>query len=144
MRAVKVKYKQAVVGIGWALVQPVLAALVFALIFGRLAGCRRATRRHISCSRCGMTCWTYVNTATTTSQSLVTDQTLLRKVYFPREVVPFGSIGAALVDFAPAAVVLFVVAGLYGEFPALSWVTLPVLMVTLVVIAAAVSLVLGA
>lgn len=146
VRAVKVKYKQAVVGVGWALVQPVLAALIFALIFGRLAGVSTGGETpYLLFALAGMTCWTYVNTATSTSaESLITDQMLLRKVYFPREAIPLGSIGAALVDFAPALGVLFVVAALFGEWPALSWVTLPVLIVMLIATAAAVGLVLGA
>jgi lipopolysaccharide transport system permease protein len=146
VRAVKVKYKQAAIGIGWAVIQPTLAALVFALIFGRLAKVSTENGTpYILFSLCGMTCWTYVNTAITTgAQSLITDQTLLRKVYFPRETIPLGSAGAALVDFVPALGVLFVVAALYGQWPALSWVTIPILVVMLVATAASVALVLGA
>jgi lipopolysaccharide transport system permease protein len=145
VRAVKVKYKQAVIGVGWALFQPSLAALVFALIFGHLAKLpTQGDTPYLLFALAGMTCWTYVNTAiTTASQSLVTDETLLRKVYFPREVIPLGSIGAALVDFAPALVVLFAVAAGYGEWPALSWVTLPVLLFILIATASAASLALG-
>jgi lipopolysaccharide transport system permease protein len=145
VRAVKVKYKQAVIGIGWALIQPILAALVFALIFGRLADLSTGDDTpYLLFVLTGMTCWTYVNIAvTTSSQSLVTDQTLLRKVYFPREVIPFASIAAALVDFAPALGVLVVVAALFGEFPALSWITLPVLVLILVATATGVGLILA-
>jgi lipopolysaccharide transport system permease protein len=145
VRAVKVKYKQAVIGVGWALLQPILAALIFALIFGHLAKLpTQGDTPYLLFVLAGMTCWTYVNTAiSTASQSLVTDETLLRKVYFPREVIPLGAIGAALVDFGPALVVLLVVAGIYGDWPALSWITLPVLVLTLVVTASAVGLVLS-
>ncbi len=145
VRAVKVKYKQAVIGVGWALIQPTLAALVFALIFGRLAKLpTQGDTPYLLFALAGMTCWAYVNTAvTTSSQSLVTDETLLRKVYFPREVIPLGAIGAALVDFGPGLVVLFVVAGLYGALPALSWVTLPVLVLILIVTSTAVGLTLS-
>jgi lipopolysaccharide transport system permease protein len=146
VRAVKVKYKQAAIGVGWALVQPVLAALVFALIFGRVAKLpTESDTPYFLFVLAGMTCWAYVNTAvSTSSESLIVDQTLLRKVYFPREVIPGGAIGAALVDFGPALAVLFVVAGIYGEWPALSWVVLPVLLATLIATAAAVGLVLAA
>src|SRR5206468_10713788 len=120
-------------------------ALVFALIFGRLAKLpTQGGAPYLLFALAGMTCWTYVNTAiTTASQRLVTDETLLRQVYFPREVIPLGSIGAALVDFGPALAVLLVVAGAYGEWPAVSWVTLPVLVLILVATAAAVGLALG-
>src|SRR5207248_10233179 len=93
----------------------------------------------------GESCWTYFDTAVTTaSQSRVTDETLLRKVCYPREVIPLGSIGAALVDFGPALGVLFIVAAAFGHWPAPSWITLPVLIVTLVATASAASLVLSA
>jgi lipopolysaccharide transport system permease protein len=146
VRAVKVKYKQAAIGVGWALVQPVLAALIFALIFGRLAKIPTdGGTPYLLFVLIGMTCWTYVNTAiATASESVVTDQTLLRKVYFPREVIPLGAIGAALVDFGPALVVMVVVAALYGEFPTVAWVILPVLVVTLVASATALGFVLSA
>jgi ABC-type polysaccharide/polyol phosphate export permease len=145
VRAVKVKYKQAVIGVGWALLQPVLAALLFALIFGHLAKVpTKSGTPYLLFALAGMTCWTYVNTAiSTASESMVIDQTLLRKVYFPREVIPLGAVGAALVDFGPALIVLFFVAGLYGEAPALSWILLPVLLLTLVAVSASVGLVLG-
>jgi lipopolysaccharide transport system permease protein len=134
VRAVKVKYKQAVIGLGWAVLQPIFAALIFALIFGRVAKLPTdGDTPYLLFVLAGMTCWTYVNTAVTTAaQSLVTDSTLLRKVYFPREVIPLGSIGAAIVDFGPALAVLFIVAGVYGELPALSWITLPVLVLILI------------
>src|SRR5204863_8538526 len=79
VRAVKVKYKQAAIGIGWALLQPVLAALIFALIFGHLAHLPTKTATpYLLFALGGMTCWTYVNTAiTTAAQSLVVDSTLL-------------------------------------------------------------------
>ncbi len=146
VRAVKVKYKQAAIGVGWALVQPVLAALLFALVFGRIAKLPTGgDTPYLLFVLAGMTCWTYVNTALTTSaESLVTDQVLLRKVYFPREVIPLGSIGAALVDFGPALVVLVAVAALFGEWPALAWITLPVLVLTLIAAAAALGLILSA
>jgi lipopolysaccharide transport system permease protein len=145
-RELKVRYKQAVIGVGWALVQPTLAALVFALIFGRLAKLpTQGDTPYLLFALAGMTCWAYVSTAVTTaSQSLVTDETLLRKVYFPREVIPLGAIGAALVDFGPALVVLLIVAGLFGEWPALSWIALPVLVLILVATATAVGLALSA
>jgi len=146
VRAVKVKYKQAAIGVGWALVQPVLAALIFALVFGRIAKLPTGEDTpYLLFALAGMTCWTYVNTAlATSSESLVTDHMLLRKVYFPREVIPLGSIGAALVDFGPALVVLVTVAALFGEWPAPSWITLPVLLLILVMAAAALGLILSA
>jgi lipopolysaccharide transport system permease protein len=145
VRFVKVKYKQALIGVGWAVVQPVLAAALFALIFGRWADLPSDGSPFLLFALAGMTGWTYFSTATNVAaQSLVTDETLLRKVYFPREVIPLAAVGAGLVDFGPALIVLLGVAILYGSAPAVSWLLLPVAVLVLILIATAAGLFLSA
>src|SRR2546421_3353378 len=86
VRFVKIKYKQAAVGVGWAVLQPVLSALVFALVFGRYAKVPSEGVPYLLFALIGMVAWTYFSTAVTTaSQTLVEDQQLIRKVYFPSE-----------------------------------------------------------
>ena len=134
VRFIKVKYKQAAVGIGWAVLQPVLAAAIFALVLGRYAHVSSEGVPYLLFALAGMVLWTYFSTAGTTAvDSLVVDQALLRKVFFPRELIPLGAVVAGLVDLAPSLVLLIVVALLYGVTPAVSWVVLlvPVLIVTL-------------
>jgi lipopolysaccharide transport system permease protein len=127
VRHVKVKYKQAVVGIGWAVIQPVVAALLFALFLGHFAKIGSEGEPYILFALAGTVSWSCFSTAASSSvESLVTDQMLLRKVYFPREVLPIASVLAALVDFLPALCTVLVVAALDGVYPALSWVALPV------------------
>jgi lipopolysaccharide transport system permease protein len=123
---VKVKYKQAAIGVGWAIVQPVAAAALFALFLGRLANVGSEGVPYMLFALSGTVVWTYFSaSASTASESLVTDSALLRKVFFPREVLPLAAILAGLVDFLPAFLTLVVASLLYGLFPTISWLALP-------------------
>jgi lipopolysaccharide transport system permease protein len=145
VRYIKVRYKQAAIGVGWAVLQPVLSALVFALVFGRYAGLPSEGTSYLVFALAGMVLWTYFSTWTTTaSQSLADDQGLIRKVFFPREVVPLGGVLAGLLDLACALFVLLVVLLVYGEWPALPWLLFPVPVLIVVLTAAALSLTFGA
>jgi lipopolysaccharide transport system permease protein len=145
VRQVKVKYKQAAVGIGWAVIQPVAAAALFALFLGKLSNVGSEGAPYLLFALAGMSAWTYFSgSASTAMESLVTDQALLRKVYFPREVLPLAAVGAGLVDFLPALATLIVAAFLFGIPPALSWLVLPLPIIVLAVTAAALGLGLSA
>lgn len=134
VRHVKVKYKQAAIGIGWSVIQPVASAALFAVFLGRLANVSSDGAPYFLFALAGMVAWTTFSSAASGSmESLVSDQMMLRKVYFPREVLPIAAVGAVLVDFVPALLTLGVGAVLYGVYPALSWllVPLPVLLLAL-------------
>ena len=138
LRQVKVRYKQAVIGIGWSVLQPVAAALLFAVFLGRYAAVPSEGVPYLLFALAGMIVWTYFsNAAGTGSESLVANQSLLRKVYFPREVLPLATVGAALIDLAVGVCVLTVAAALYGFWPELTWVALPLPLLIVVVAAAA-------
>jgi lipopolysaccharide transport system permease protein len=144
-RHVKVKYKQAAIGVGWAVLQPVVAAALFALFLGRLVNVPSEGAPYLLFALAGMVLWIYfAGAAGAASESLISEQALVRKVYFPRELLPLGAIGAAVVDLAPALVTLGAVAALYGVTPAASWVAIPVVVLLLVLFAAAVGLGLSA
>lgn len=144
-RQVKVKYRQAAVGIGWAVLQPVLTAALFALFLGRLAHVPSDGAPYLLFALAGLVAWSYFSTASTTAiDSLVTDQALVRKVYFPREVPPLAALGAALVDLVPAIGVLVLVAILFGVRPNLTWVGVLAPTVLLALSAAALSIPLAA
>jgi lipopolysaccharide transport system permease protein len=145
VRHVKVKYKQAAVGVGWAVLQPVVAAAFFALFLGRLVNVPSEGAPYLLFALAGMVMWLYfAGAAGAASESLISEQALVRKVYFPRELLPLGAIAAAVVDFAPALVTLGVVAALYGVTPAASWIAIPVVVLLLVLFAAAFGLGLSA
>jgi lipopolysaccharide transport system permease protein len=141
MRQVRVRYKQAVVGIGWSVVQPVAAAITFAVFLGAVAKVQSEGRPYLLFALCGMVCWTYfAGAASTAMESLITDQALLRKVYFPREALPLSAVLASLVDLLPGVTVLAVAAVVYGLPPGLAWLALPIPLLLLVVSAAALGL----
>lgn len=145
LRHVKVRYKQAAVGIGWAVLQPVATALLFAVFLGRLAHVPSEGVSYVVFALAGMACWTYFASASTGAmESLVTEQTLLRKVYFPREVLPLAVVLAALVDLAPALATAGIAAAIAGISPSLAWLALPLPLSLLVLLALALGLGLSA
>jgi lipopolysaccharide transport system permease protein len=114
-RDVKVRYKQTALGVAWAVLQPLLTMVVFTVIFGRLAGVPSDGEPYPIFVYAGLLPWNFFNQAvTTSSNSLVGNAALITKVYFPRLVIPGAAVGAGLVDFAIAAVILFVMAFHYG------------------------------
>ncbi len=143
-RQVKVKYKQAAIGIGWAVLQPVLAALLFALFFGRFVKVPSEGVPYIVFALAGMVAWGYFSTAVTNSmESIVSDQVMLRKVYFPREIFPIAAVGAALVDLLPGLVTLLVATLAYGITPDAAWLALPLPLLLLILPALALGLALS-
>lgn len=141
LRQVKVKYKQAAVGIGWAVLQPAFSALLFAVFLGRLAKVPSEGAPYLLFALAGMVGWTFFSAAAGSAmESLVADQAMLRKVYFPREVLPLAAVGAAAVDLLPGLATLAVAAALYGIAPAPSWLALPLPLLLLALSAAALGL----
>jgi lipopolysaccharide transport system permease protein len=141
VRRVKVKYKQAAIGLGWTVLQPLLTAAIFALFLGRFAHVPSEGVPYFLFALCGMVAWTVFSAAASGAmESLVADQALLRKLYFPREVLPLAAVGAALVDLLPALGVLLVGAVLLGQEPALVWLAAPLPLLLAVTFAAAVGL----
>jgi lipopolysaccharide transport system permease protein len=114
-RDVKVRYKQTVLGIAWAVLQPFLTMVVFTALFGRLAHVPSDGEPYAIFSYAALLPWNFFNNAVTnSSNSLVGNANLISKVYFPRLVIPGAAVGAALVDFAIAATILFLMMAAYG------------------------------
>jgi lipopolysaccharide transport system permease protein len=115
-RDVKVRYKQTVLGIAWAILQPVVSMVLFTLVFGKLANIPSDGIPYPIFAYAGLLPWTFVSTAVSSAgDSLVGNAALVTKVYFPRLVIPCAAVCAALVDFAIAAVVLFAMMSWYRE-----------------------------
>lgn len=145
VREVKVRYKQAAVGVGWAIVQPVVAAAIFALFLGKYAGITSEDVPYLLFALAGMVPWTYFsNAALNGSQALVANESMLRKLYFPREVLPLSAVLASLVDLLPGIGVLAVAILLYGGSPDITWLAVGVPVILLLTFAAAVSVALSA
>jgi lipopolysaccharide transport system permease protein len=144
-RDVKVRYKQTALGAAWAVIQPLLAMLIFTVFFGRLAKVPSDNLPYPLFAYCALVPWTFFATGLTMgSNSLVEGANLLRKVYFPRMVMPLSSVLAGLVDFSIAFVVLLGMVAFYGRWPGLNVLWLPPLLLLGLMTALGVSLWLSA
>jgi lipopolysaccharide transport system permease protein len=144
-RDIKVKYKQTALGVAWAVLQPLLATLIFSIFFGRLARLPSDGVPYPVFAYTAMVPWQYFATALMeSSNSLVASQNLIKKVYFPRLVIPMGSVIAGLLDFCFAFIVLIGMMFYYGITPSSSIFLLPVFLLLAVGTALAVGLWLSA
>jgi len=106
-RDIKVRYKQTVLGGAWAILQPFLTMVVFSVFFGRLAGIPSDGLPYPIFAYCALLPWQlFAHALTESSNSLVANERLITKVYFPRLVVPISAVLAGLLDFLVAFVVL--------------------------------------
>ena len=106
-RSIKVQYAQSVIGIGWAVVQPVFAMLVFTVIFGKMAKVDSEGVPYAIFSYTALVPWTFFsNSVTEAIDSLLRNKAMLSKVYFPRLILPCSAVLAKLLDFAIAMVLL--------------------------------------
>ena len=107
LRDVKVRYKQAVFGGVWAILQPLAGAAIFTVVFGRLAGVSSGDVPYLVVAFASFTLWSYFSSALDTARmSLVANSALVTKVYFPRLVAPLAGVLPGLIDLGVAMVVL--------------------------------------
>ena len=140
-RDIKVRYKQASLGIAWAVIQPVMTMLVFTLIFGRLAQLPSDGLPYPVFTFTALLPWQLFSGALTGSaNSVVNSASLVSKVYFPRLVIPIASVMATLVDFSISCGVLLGLMAWYGISLRLAVVVLPLLVMLALTIALAVGL----
>ena len=127
-RDIKVRYKQTAVGVAWAVLQPLAMMLVFTLFFGRLAQIdTKVDVPYPLFAFAGLLPWQlFARTLSETTNSLVTDQRLVTKVYFPRIIVPTSYCLAAILDFLIGAVLLIGLMLWYGVAPGWAVFALPV------------------
>jgi lipopolysaccharide transport system permease protein len=144
-RDVKVRYKQTVLGAAWAILQPFLTMVVFSVFFGRLAKVPSDGIPYPVFAYTALLPWQLFAYALTESgNSLVANQQLITKVYFPRLVIPVSAVLAGLVDFAIAFVVLLGLMFYYGIVPTMAALTLPLFLLLAIATALAVGLWLSA
>ncbi|HEV3344973.1 MAG TPA: ABC transporter permease, partial [Pirellulales bacterium] len=125
-RDVKVRYKQTALGAAWAILQPALMMAVFTIFFGRLAHVDSGGLPYPLFAFLGLLPWTFFVTAIASAgNSVVGSERLITKVYFPRLLIPFASVGAALVDLAVAFSMLAALMLWYGVPPAWGWLFAP-------------------
>ncbi len=128
-RDLKVRYKQTVVGVGWAILQPFLTMVVFTLFFGKLAKIPSNGIPYPIFYYAGLLPWMYfANAMTSTTNVMVQNQRVITKVYFPRLILPLSSVVSGLVDFAISFVVLIGMLIYYRVEPRVGILLLPVLL----------------
>jgi lipopolysaccharide transport system permease protein len=144
-RDVKVRYKQTALGAAWAIIQPVFTMIVFSVFFGRLAKMPSDGVPYPIFAYTALVPWTFFASALgQASNSLVGSSNLIKKVYFPRLVVPLASVLSGIVDFLLAFGVLVLLMMFYGMGFSLKLLWLPLLVLQVMITALAVSLWLSA
>ena len=120
-RDVKVRYKQTIFGVLWAIIQPFMLMVVFSLFLGRISGIAPSGVPYPLFAFSGLVPWTlFSQSVVGSSNSLVSASNLVQKVYFPRLLLPVSAIGSNLLDFLIAMVVLGLMMFYFGILPSLS------------------------
>lgn len=139
-RDIKVRYKQTVLGAGWAIIRPLLTMIMFTVIFGKFAKMPSDGFPYPIFVYAALLPWTFFSTAVSNGgQSLVGSAPLLSKVYFPRLIIPVTSVGSSLVDFLVSTVLLLAMMLWYG----VGWTFQLTLALPLLVVLVAVSVGIG-
>ncbi|MEZ5428789.1 MAG: ABC transporter permease [Pyrinomonadaceae bacterium] len=144
-RDVKIRYKQTALGAAWAIIQPVLTMVVFSIFFGKLGKIPSDGVPYPIFSFAALVPWTlFSNGLTQATGSLVGSSNLIKKVYFPRLIIPVASVLAGVVDFFLAFGVLLLLMLYFGVLPSINILWLPVFLFMTVSASLAVSLWLSA
>jgi lipopolysaccharide transport system permease protein len=131
-RDLKVRYKQTLLGVAWVILQPLLMALIFAVFMGRLARVPSDSVPYAVFAYAGLLPWLFFsNSVASGSHSLVANNYVIAKIYFPRLVLPIAVVGVRLVDFLVAFSVLIGMMLYYGIHLTQSILMLPVVMTQL-------------
>jgi len=133
-RSLQVRYKQSVLGVAWAVVQPLATLAIFVVFFGHVAGISGGGVPYAAFAISALGPWQFVNSAISFgSLAVVNEGSLLRKVYFPREAPVLGAVASNLVDLSIMVVLLLILEPILGGQLGVSLVTLPVLVVCLII-----------
>ncbi len=144
-RDFKVRYKQTVLGAAWAVLQPLFTMVVFSVFFGYLGKMPSDGLPYPVFTYCALLPWSlFAHALTESSQSLIGNQSLITKVYFPRLIIPVAPLFVGLVDFGIAWVVLIGMMAFYGIAPGVAILAVPVFVLLAIATALAVGLWLSA
>jgi lipopolysaccharide transport system permease protein len=134
-RDIKVRYKQTVLGVLWAFMQPFLKLVVFTFVFGFLLRVGGSPEKYILVTCPAMLPWQFfMESLGRSSQSAVASPDLIRKVYFPRLIIPFAAVGACLLDFAISFPILIALMLYFGVAPTIStMMVVPLVLLTILV-----------
>lgn len=144
-RDIKVRYKQAILGVAWAILQPAMLMVVFSVFLGRLAGLSGGEIPYPLFVLTGLIAWTFFASAVSQGgNSVIGSERLITKIYFPRLAIPFASIGAAVFDFVISLGLLGALMAYYGYAPSWQIVFAPLVFAIILVAAAGMGTLLAA
>jgi lipopolysaccharide transport system permease protein len=144
-RDVKVLYAQTILGLSWAILQPLIQIIIFTIIFGKVAKIPTDGIPYFLFSSVAIIPWTYMSQSmVASSQSLITGQNLLGKVYFPRLIFPITPVLAKMVDFGISLLIILILSLYYHILPTWNLLLLPLFIALMICISAAVGLWLSA
>jgi len=142
-RNIKVLYSQSIIGIAWAILQPLFSMIIFTVVFGFFARIDSDGVPYALFSFCALVPWTYFsNSLLESGNSLVSQADMLSKVYFPRLVLPLSSVFAKLLDLFIALGVLLAMMLWYGRIPTLGVLVLPLLIAIMIMTSAGIGMIL--
>jgi len=144
-RDLKVRYRQTLLGVLWAVLQPVLAVAIFTLFFGKLLGVSSGGLPYPVFALAGLVPWAFfANGVAMGATSLIANEPLVRRVYFPRLVIPAGAVLSGALDAMISTALLFVLAICFRVTPTVPWLLAPVFLAWTALAALAVAIVLSA
>lgn len=129
-RDILVRYKQTVIGIGWALIRPLLIMLILTLIFGRIAKFSTTELPYPIIVFCGLLPWHFFASAfAECGSSLISNSGMISKIYFPRLVIPISSILTSIIDFTISCFLMIIIMIFYKYIPSSKIVFLPIFII---------------
>lgn len=138
-REVSVRYKQTVIGVVWVVLQPLMTTLIFTVVFGRFAKIPSDGIPYAIFSYSALVLWSLFSQGMErAANSIIADEKLITKVYFPRLVIPFAAVGSAWIDFAVSLFILLPLTYIYGLRPTGSLLLIPLVMIVVMISAAGV------
>ncbi|WP_137405017.1 ABC transporter permease [Echinicola rosea] len=145
LRGIKARYAQSILGVAWAIIQPLFTTLVFTVVFGNLAKVDSNGMPYILFSYLALWPWNYFSgTLTESANSLIANSGMITKVYFPRMVLPLASIFSKLLDFIIAFLVVVGFLIYFQVMPGWGLVFLPLLIVQLLLTSLGIGMILSA
>lgn len=114
LRDIRIRYKQTLLGIGWVIFQPLITTAIFTLLFGKFTPLSHEKLPYPVFVYIGLVYWTYFSNAlTVTSGSLIVNESIIKKVYFPKIIVPIASLSGIILDFCVSSTLLILMLVIY-------------------------------
>jgi len=144
-RDIRVKYAQTYIGLFWALINPVVNLVILSFVFGRIAQVDTQGVPHLLFTITGLAAWTYFSTLfSEAGNSIVGSQAMIKKIYFPRLVIPLSKALSGLIDFGITMICLLVIMIYYGIWPGANVIWLPLFILLALVSGLAVGIIASA